>query len=422
MRVVIIGAGVVGLCSAYSLQRAGHSVTIIERRESSALETSFANGGVLTPGMCQPWNAPGVHRALIGSIGRGDSAILLRLRALSSIGRWGVRFLRESRPSSYLHNTLSNFRLARFSFQVLDEMTSSMTETVTVLRTGSLKLYRNPQSMSAGAAEAARLEAEGLAWSLLTPRSCIELEPRLARIEDGIVGGLHFPDDRSGDAFAFCEVVARAIRVAGGRFVFDTTVTEWNRDTRYVRAVRTGSGIIEADCFVICAGSYSRILARNLGIDLPIYPVKGYSLSIRNEGLAELPQLPVVDASLHAAIAVIGNCLRIAGTAEFAGFDTRIVAARIRNLESLLAHVYPEIAQQASGRPTVPWAGLRPMSADGVPIISQTDIENLYLNTGHGHLGWTLAAGSGELLAQLIAGQKPPLDPAPYSLRRSQRS
>ncbi len=418
MRVAVIGAGLAGLCTAHSLQRAGFHVTVIERRESPGLETSFANGGVLTPGMSQPWNAPGIHRALLKSLGRSESPVLLRISALPSVAGWGVDFLRQSRSSNYFRNMQNSFRLARYSLKVFDEIAPSLPEAVRLVRTGALKIYRSQESLKFGEMEAAHLAAEGLVSRLLSPRGCVDLEPRLAEIEDRIVGGLHFPDDRLGDAHRFCEMLTLAIRLKGGEFRFDTKVTGWHVNANRVLGVCTNDGNVKADCFVITAGSYSRGLARDLGVDLPIYPVKGYSLSIHAETLSRLPQIPVVDASLHAAIAVIGNCLRIAGTAEFTGFDTQIVPARIVNLESLLCQVYPELAQRSASLARLPWAGLRAMTCDGIPIVGRTDIGNVYVNTGHGHLGWTLAAGSSLLLAQIMSGQPTGLEAFPYSLQR----
>jgi len=280
-----------------------------------------------------------------------------------------------------------------------------------------MNLYRTQRELEAGGSESRMLEAEGLRYTLTSPRACVEREPLLASIEGKLAGGIFFPDDRSGDAYAFCHAVVGAIAADGGRLLFGTEVSDWSRSGTQVRAAQTSAGPIEADGFVIAAGSYSRALAGRLGIDVPVLPAKGYSLSFRKEQLPAMPRIPVLDSSLHAAITPIDGVLRVAGTAEFAGFDARIPSARIRNLQSLLAQVYPQLAPRDARIEGVAWTGFRPISYDGVPLIGATKIGNVFLNTGHGPLGWTLAAGSGELLAQCVTGEQSTLDPTDYRPR-----
>lgn len=418
MHVVIIGAGLLGLSTAFFLQRAGARVTLLDRNPSPGLETSFANGGLLTPSMAQPWNEPGILKALLRSIGREDSPVLLRARAVPSMWRWGMGFLREARPERFARNTARNCALALYSLKALSAIETSGAVRLSLHSLGTLNLYRSSGELDTGIASTSLLYSMGLKSRTLSAREAVGLEPALAPIEGQIAGAIHFPDDRSGDAYEFCKVIADAILAAGGTLLSRSLASGWRRERTSVVAVRTEEGEISGNAFVIAAGSYSGQLASTLGLYVPIYPVKGYSLSLPLDGVSDVPTVPVVDSSLHAAVAPLGSVLRVAGTAELAGFDKAIAARRIANLWTLLRQLYPKLAAQVNAQRATPWAGLRPVSQDGVPLIGSTTLANVYLNTGHGHLGWTLAAGSGQLLADLIAGSVPALDPAPYSPMR----
>jgi D-amino-acid dehydrogenase len=421
MQIAVIGAGLIGVTTAHHLARRGHRVTLLERAAAPASGASHANGGMLTPSMADPWNAPGVWRDLLRWIGREEAPMLLRPRALPSIIGWGLRFISASSASRYHDNTLRNLRLAAYSVAGMAPLRSTAALAYHAGTHGTLKLYRDPRAFEAAARNATPLAPGLVEVHALDRRQVLDLVPALADIGERIAGGLHFPRDESGDARLFTEqlcadAVHHGVTLQLGREVLGIDV-----EAGAVRALRTTRGSLRADAVVVAAGCHAAALLRGLGPRLPIAPVKGYSITcIPREGdaaPAPLP-LPIVDDALHAALTPLGTSLRIAGTAEFAGFDTRLDASRLDNLRGLLAAVLPAHAPGLLSGTVVPWAGLRPMSADGVPFIGPYGPRGLYVNAGHGHLGWTMADGSARLLADLVEDGTPALDPADYSPQR----
>ena len=283
---------------------------------------------------------------------------------------------------------------------------------------GTLKLLRNTRSFDEARAMADWLAAHGVASKTLDRDATVELEPALRPIARELVGAIHFPADEHGDAFRYCEALATLATRRGVTFHYATPVTALETGGGRITRVRTQEGSVAAESVVVAAGSYSPQLLAPAGIKLPVAPVKGYSISAPLPPRTAGPRIPILDAELHAVAVPLGANLRLAGTAEFAGHDLTLPAARIENLVHLLSRTYPQIAAQVPRESIVPWTGLRPMSADGVPIVGRTPIENLYLNTGHGHLGWTMATGSGRALADLVMGRTPAIDLTPYALDR----
>jgi len=416
VKIVVIGSGLIGLTCAYSLRRRGHEITVIDRADGAGRETSFANGSLLTAGMSEPWNAPGCWRVLLGSLGRSDAALQLRLRALPSLAGWGITFLRNSRPAAFERNTLSNLRLTLYSLKVLQSLRQQTGVEYGRSAKGSLKICRDDVSLDRASAAAARLQSEGLSSRRLSRDEAIELEPALAPIANALAGGIHYGVDETGDAYRFCVALAEHARRHGVEFRFRTEVTSLETRSGAVTAVVCNQERFSADRYIVAAASYSTPLLRRVGVHLPVRPAKGYSVTFDDRQGKPSLTMPVVDDSLHAAIVPLQGAIRVAGTAEFAGFDQTLNPNRIRNLRQLLQDVLPQGAfdpETAS-----PWCGLRAMSADGVPIIGPTPVSNLLVSSGHGHLGWTMAAGSAELLADLICGDSPAIDPEPYAMRR----
>jgi len=416
VKIVVIGSGLIGLTCAYFLRRRGHEITVIDRADGAGRETSFANGSLLTAGMSEPWNAPGCWRILLGSLGRSDAALQLRLRALPSLAGWGLTFLRNSRPVAFERNTLSNLRLTLYSLKVLQSLRQQTGVEYGRSAKGSLKICRDDVSLDRASAAAARLQSEGLSSRRLSRDEAIELEPALAPIANALAGGIHYGVDETGDAYRFCVALAEHARRHGVEFRFRTEVTSLETRSGAVTAVVCNQERFSADRYIVAAASYSTPLLRRVGVHLPVRPAKGYSVTFDDRQGKPSLTMPVVDDSLHAAIVPLQGAIRVAGTAEFAGFDQTLNPNRIRNLRQLLQDVLPRGAfdpETAS-----PWCGLRAMSADGVPIIGPTPVSNLLVSSGHGHLGWTMAAGSAELLADLICGDSPAIDPEPYALRR----
>lgn len=406
MRAIVIGAGLLGVVSAYFLRRHGYEVTVFERREGPGLETSYANGAMLHASLVGPWNEPGVTGQLIKWLGRNDAPMLLRLRAVPSLLGWGIAFLRESKPERHRRNTLKNLRMAHYSLDVMAELRAATGIDYAQAASGTLLVFRDQQNLDAFVDAAVFLAGEGVAYEALDRGGVVEREPALQPVAAGFAGGIFYGGDERGDAHRFCAEMTRVGQNAGIDFRFGMSVDALRRDGKRVTAIQVGNDTHDADVYVVAAGSYSVSLLRAASLRIPVRPVKGYSITLRP--VSPVPSVPVVDFDLHAAVVPVGNDrVRAVGTAEFAGYDLSLDPARLANLKGLLTEIYPQYAAEVSAGDFEPWTGLRPVATDGVPLIGRTRPDNLYLNTGHGHLGWTLAAGSGKLLADLIAGAQP---------------
>lgn len=418
MKALIIGSGLIGTTSAYFLARRGWEVTVLDRQEGPGQETSFANGSLLTPSMPEPWNAPGSWRVLLASIGRSDSPLKLRLKAVPHLGRWGAGFLGNSRPARYERNSVKNLMLALHSIDVLGDLRRDIGIEYGASLRGSLRVIRDPTALERALAwgEKLRAAAGELTFRRLTADEVVAMEPALAPIGSQLAGGIHYPLDEIGNAYKFCVSLADHARRAGVEFRFRTPVTGIEVRQGNVAAVSSGQTRFTADRYVVAAGSYSPLLLKTLGLKVPIRPAKGYSITFEHPRLEQSFSLPVCDDDFHAVVVPLERVVRVAGTAEFTGYDLSLPEDRIRNLLTLVQQVLPTGRfERAQAKP---WCGLRPMSVDGVPIIGRTPIGNLWLNTGHGHLGWTMAAGSGQLLSDLLAGGSPRVNPDAYALAR----
>lgn len=420
MKTVVIGAGVVGMASAWALREAGADVVVVDRAAGAGLETSFANGALLHPSLVEPWNSPGILKVLLGSLGREDAAVLLRLRALPGLVGWGLRFVRESSPARFEANALRNLRMAQYSLRQMAALRERTGIDYSYYRRGLLTLFRETAVRDHMLGWFRGLAAHGLEVESLDVGQTIAREPALEPIAPALVGSAYAQHDEAGDPHAFCVELGRWLAGQGVELRFGESVTRLVRSGGRITAIALASGEqLSADRFVLAAGSYSPLLARTAGLRLPIRPAKGYSLTVPRGDSGTAPWIPGGDTSLHVAVIPVGtDHLRIAGTAEFTGYDTTITQARADNLLRLLRQVYPRFADTLAGVELHPWTGLRPMCPDGVPVIGPTRLENLFLNTGHGHVGWTLAAGSGRLVADLVLGRSPEIAASDYDLRR----
>ncbi len=399
---LIIGGGLIGLATAQVLVERGENVRVLEAREGVGLETSFANGGLLTPSMSEPWNGPGVHRHLAASLFRTSPSMQLRLRAIPSLLSWGVAFLRNSTPSRFVAATADNYRLAIYSRDQTLTLTERLQLDFDLLDTGTLCVFKNAQQMAKRQAISDRLAGLGMTSRTVDRDEIAALEPTLSRVVDQFIGGIWFPDDASGDAHLFCRELARAIVAGGGEIDTGVQVSGLVVRNGKMLGVDTNRGRIAADRVVIAAGVHSPALLRGVGHSLAVRPAKGYSITFDAGGFGDLPGVAIVDGEAHAEISRFGNRVRVVGTAEFAGFDKSIAKARIDHLFGVLDSLLPRLAAAIDRENATPWAGLRPMSADGRPFIGAGNVDGLFINAGHGALGWTLAMGSAHLLVDQI--------------------
>jgi D-amino-acid dehydrogenase len=415
MRVVVLGAGLIGTATAYYLAKAGHEVVVVDRQKAVGLETSFANGALLTPSTSDSWAAPGTPQKILKWLGQEDAPMLLRLRAVPGMIGWGLRFLRECRQERWEANTEAVLKLALFSMAALGKLQADEALEFDRNPPGLIKLFRDPLSMDSALRASALYKRLGVDCAALDPDGCLAVEPALRPIREKISGGVHYPADGSGDALKFTQALAERARGVGVSFHFGHDITGFSAEGDRVTAVETSQGAMRGDAFVLALGSFSTPLGRKLGLSLPIYPAKGYSITVSAPGWNGAPRIPIADDGRKVAVVPLGDRLRVAGTVEFDGFDTGLNATRGQMLVDGLADVYPDYPRE--GR-IEPWSGLRPLTPDGRPIIGRTRWRNLFLNTGHGPLGWTLAAGSGLALAAVIDGKGPPIDLAPFALGR----
>ena len=432
LHVVVVGAGLMGLCCAYFLRRGGALVTVVERHTGPGLGTSFANGAMLHGSLVQPWNAPGVGMQLLRSIGQADAATVVRLRALPDLLGWGVDFLAAATPERHLTATRANLRLAQLTRQLMQQLRDEEGLQYGQRLSGITVVFRDAEALAVGMAKASSLQ--GLsgrendakdtkhAWVHHRPldvQQLVALEPALAEVAADLAGAIHYPEDEGGDAFAFCTELTQRCQRLGVVFRFGAPIQLRLTNGSAAPVVLQGADPISADAVVLAAGPQSEALARALGLRLPIRPAKGYSLTCKVPPGVLAPQQPIVDHALHAAVVPVGkDRLRVVGTAEFAGHDLSLNPQRLDNLRRLLGRLYPRIDAALSADALQPWAGLRPLSSDGVPLIGRSTVPGLWLCTGHGQLGWTLAAGSGHCLAAALLGSTSAIDAADYSPAR----
>ena len=407
MKTLVLGAGVVGVTSAWYLAEAGHDVTVIERRAEPALETSFANGGQIAAGHAEPWARPGVVPRILGWLGRDDAPLLFRPRADRAQWEWSLRFLRECLPGRFERGSRTLAGLAAYSRDCLVELRRRTGIRYDELSRGILRFATSARDYAALARHAEAVRSFGIERQVQSAAECLALEPALQYSEERILGGVYSPHDESGDAHRFTSELAALLKARGVSFRFGASVEALEAAGESVSGVRLHDGEhLSADAYVVSLGSYSPLLLRPLGIRIPVYPLKGYSITLPL-GPAEAqdaPSMSLTDEAFKIVITRLGSRLRAAGTAELAGYDTSINDLRCDAILRRVRQLFPQLGAVTT---VENWAGLRPATPDNVPLIGRMRPGNLFLNTGHGTLGWTLACGSGKAIADIVSGRRP---------------
>ena len=407
MKTVVLGGGIVGVTTAYFLAKAGDEVVVVDRCEGVALETSFANAGLIAPGHSYTWASPRAPKILLKSLFAEGQALRLKLNADWRMWAWCWLFLRNCTVERSRLNTSRKVRLCRYSQQLLQQTTQDERLTYDRISRGLLYLYRDPASFERGVSNMSILADNGLPLLTLDRHAVIAREPALAASASSIEGAIYCPSDESGDAHLFTRELERRCRELGVEFQLGTTIREVRAGADQIDYVDTSRGRVSGDRYVLALGSYSPFLARRLGYRLPIYPVKGYSVTLPIDESHEPPTLGGVEESQLVAWARFGQRLRLTATAEFCGYDTNHSPADFSHMLQTSKALFPNGADYQ--RPSY-WAGLRPMTPEGTPLVGPTRHRNLFFNTGHGHMGWTMSCGTAKILVDLMSGRRPDID------------
>lgn len=407
MKVLILGSGVIGVTSAYYLARAGHEVTVVDRQPEPALETSFANAGEVSPGYSSPWAGPGVPVKAIKWLLMKHGPLVIRPKFDPVMWLWLSKMLRNCTSARYAVNKSRMIPIAEYSRDCLRDLRRDIGIEYDERSQGTLQLFRYQAQLDGTGEDIAVLKQYGVPYEVLSREGCIAVEPALAGVKDKFAGGLRLPQDETGDCHMFTQALAKHAEALGVRFMFNTGIDRIVADGTRVTGVATGAGMLRADAYVLALGSWSSRLVAPLGISLPVYPVKGYSITVPIKDASGAPESTVMDESYKVAITRLGDRIRVGGTAEISGFSTKLYDARRATLDHSLTDLFPRGGDLSKA---TFWSGLRPMTPDGPPVIGPTKYANLHLNTGHGTLGWTMSCGSGRVLADMLSGKKPEVD------------
>ena len=417
MKVIVLGAGVVGVTTAWYLAKEGHDVTVIDRQPAAAMETSFANAGQISPGYSAPWAEPALPFKVMRWMFSRDAPIAIRPRIDFAMMRWLGQMMANCNAHDYDINKSRMLRVAEYSRDCLDTLRRDTGITYDDEQRGLIELFRTQKQVDHCAHDMRLLEQAGIAYEFLSPDDIIRHEPGLAENRHLLRGGLRLPGDESGDCHMFTQRLAQKAEAEPGvTFHYETAVEALDATATDIVGVRTTAGRMVADAYVVAMGSYSPLLLRPLGVRLPVYPTKGYSLTLPVTDPARAPLSTISDATHKVAITRLGDRIRIGGTAELTGYNLRLSRDRRRVLELSFSELFGAGGDLSQG---AYWTGLRPSTPDGTPIIGPAGrFGNLWLNTGHGTLGWTMACGSGRLLADRISGKRTDIPCLDLSLDR----
>ncbi len=409
MRIVVLGGGVVGVTTAYQLQKDGHEIVLLERNPEVAAETSWGNAGMIAPGHSFAWSSPKAPKILLKSLFLRDQALRFKFSADPRLYSWSWQFLMQCTADKSRRNTLLKHRLAAYSQSVLHEVIAEETVDYDRNDRGIVYFHRSQEALDRGIANMKLLEGDGQVIKVLDRAGVVALDPGLASAGDKIVGAIYCPTDETGDPAKFTRALAAKVTARGGDIHTGTTIARIETAGDQIAQVQTDKGAFKGDSYVLALGTHSADLARQIGIGLPIYPIKGYSLTIPIGNKPLPPTLACMDEHNLIGVSRFGDRIRVTATAEFAGYDTSHKPADFTFMRRVTQELYPEGGDYDRAEM---WAGLRPMTPTNLPFFGRRQFRNLFLNTGHGHIGWTMSHGSARIVADLIAGRSPaiPMD------------
>lgn len=414
MRVIVLGSGVIGVASAYYLAQQGAEVTVLDRQSGPAEETRFGNAGQISPGYSTPWAAPGIPFKAVKWMFQHHAPLAINLDGSMWQLQWMAQMLKNCNPQSYAVNKERMMRVAEYSRDCLRELRKDTGINYENRAKGTLQLFRKEAQMEAVQRDISVLQECGVSYELLNGNELGRVEPALANAQDKLVGGLHLPNDETGDCYLFTNALAQIAKELGVNFQFNQNVEKLIVEGDEIKGVQVNGKVLTADRYVLAFGSYSRDFLKPLDLQLPVYPVKGYSLTIPIVDSAFAPQSTVLDETYKIAITRFDQRIRVGGMAELSGFNLGLNEDRRATLQMVTQDLFPggDMAQASF------WTGLRPMTPDSTPIIGATRFKNLFLNTGHGTLGWTMACGSGKLISDIVLNHKTDISTDGLSIQR----
>lgn len=415
MKVLVLGGGVVGITSAWYLAKLGHEVRVVDRRNGPAEETSFANAGQVSFGYTTPWAAPGLPLKAMKWMFRKNSPLIIHPHFNLNMIRWLLSMLGNCSQEKYKKNKALMIRISDYSAFCLKELRKETQLHYDERMQGTIQLFRDHHQLDAVQKDIDVLKADGVRFEMLDAKGCIAFEPGLASLGDKIVGGLRTPDDETGDCKIFTEKLTLLCQKKGVKFSFNTNIHSLLRDDNRVTGAQTSGGNFEADAVLVALGSFTPFLLKPLGLYAPIYPVKGYSITVPILDEAKAPVSTVIDDIYKVAVTRLGNRIRVGGMAEVSGYNLTYKTARRNTLKEALHLMFPGAGDSSNSQL---WSGCRPVTPDSVPILGATPFKGLYINSGHGTLGWTMSTGSGKFIADIITGNKLDIDPTGLDISR----
>jgi len=419
MEVLILGSGVIGVTSAWYLAKSGHSVTVVDRQPIVANETSFANAGQISPGYSAPWAAPGIPIKAMKWLMQELAPLKINIKDLDTETMiWMTKMVANCNTTDYHINKSRMMRVAEYSRDCLRSIRNEININYDHRTQGTLQVFRTDSQVQSAKKDIQVLTECGVEHRVLTRDDCLEFEPALKHTINKIVGGLQLPNDETGDCHQFVTELAKDCERLGVKFLMDTKIEKLNKQGSQIVSVTTDKGELKADAYLMAMGSYSTHMLANVGIKVPVYPIKGYSLTLPIEDFSAAPESTVMDETYKVAITRLGNRIRVGGTAEITSYNMALLEKRRKNIEFSIADLFPHAGDLAKAEF---WTGLRPMTPDGTPILGKTNIDNLFLNTGHGTLGWTMSLGSAKFVSDVINNKTPEIDGSDLSVDRYAR-